>query len=294
MKKHFDNRELCHIWAHKGQEEGYGSNTFFKGDSIYSYGRHFEMGRHVTRKGQSVILVTTRGYSNTTARHLSFLRQAVHSLGVFIFNVPLEDGVNSPGKWFNSYKTRIAENLKKAKTATTYRQSILENVESLVTEGNRLAEFYGLESRLSLPENFNAMMAEAHILHQKAAKRRADRNEERNRLDALEYEEKLEAWKNGSNVILPYNDGNALLRLSKNGEQVETSMNARVPVEHAQRAYNILKAKRERNETYHTNGTSIHVGHYVVESMNAIGGLKIGCHNIAWEEVERLAQVAGW
>ena len=42
-----NNKMVAHLWANEQQESASGSNFFFKGASIYSYGRHFEAGRIV-------------------------------------------------------------------------------------------------------------------------------------------------------------------------------------------------------------------------------------------------------
>ena len=50
-KKHvFDTGEIPHLWAHRTQEDARNrqGNLYFTGDTIYSYGSHFPIARHVT------------------------------------------------------------------------------------------------------------------------------------------------------------------------------------------------------------------------------------------------------
>lgn len=42
-----NNSMVAHLWANEKQESANGSNFYFEGESIYSYGRHFEVGRIV-------------------------------------------------------------------------------------------------------------------------------------------------------------------------------------------------------------------------------------------------------
>jgi hypothetical protein len=58
---------VAHLWAHQSQDSARtaNGNFFFTGDTIYSYGHHFPIARHVG----GVVLFTTRGYSVTTAGH---------------------------------------------------------------------------------------------------------------------------------------------------------------------------------------------------------------------------------
>lgn len=45
-----NNSMVAHLWAHEQEESASGSNFFFEGTSIYSYGHHFEVGRIVKNK----------------------------------------------------------------------------------------------------------------------------------------------------------------------------------------------------------------------------------------------------
>lgn len=49
---------VAHLWANEKQESANGSNFYFEGESIYSYGRHFEVGRIVRNKrGEKAYLI---------------------------------------------------------------------------------------------------------------------------------------------------------------------------------------------------------------------------------------------
>lgn len=45
-----NNYMVAHLWANEKKESARGSNFFFEGESIYSYGYHFEVGRIVRNK----------------------------------------------------------------------------------------------------------------------------------------------------------------------------------------------------------------------------------------------------
>ena len=97
-----NNSQICEKFAH-GHTDGKGSNIFIEGDTIYSYGYHFAMAK---RYGFNKYLFTTRGYSNTTAKHLSHLRHALRG-AILIF-------CENP----NNFKPleQIEENLKEIET----------------------------------------------------------------------------------------------------------------------------------------------------------------------------------
>jgi hypothetical protein len=75
MKQVFNTNEVAHIWANQKQDAGRNANNnlYFKHQTIYSYGAHFPI---ATIHGDKV-LFTLRTYSNTTAKHISKVRQAV-------------------------------------------------------------------------------------------------------------------------------------------------------------------------------------------------------------------------
>lgn len=80
-KRTYSSRdEVCHAFAHQRVDEGKTKNIFFIGKLIYSYGRHFCMARLI---GDRTVLITTQGYSPSTASHISKLRSAVNHMQRF-------------------------------------------------------------------------------------------------------------------------------------------------------------------------------------------------------------------
>lgn len=63
--------DIVRLWYGQHQEEANtpGYRVFFEGKTIYSYGRHFPIASVTEIQGKQFILFTTRGYSNTTAKH---------------------------------------------------------------------------------------------------------------------------------------------------------------------------------------------------------------------------------
>ena len=85
----FPTDEIAHLWAHQTQSDARNQqgNFYFTGATIYSYGSHFPIAKHVTNKrGKKAILFTTRSYSNTTGGHIAAVRQAIPA-GVTVFKV---------------------------------------------------------------------------------------------------------------------------------------------------------------------------------------------------------------
>jgi hypothetical protein len=86
----FDTGEIPHLWAHRTQDEARNrqGNLYLTGDTIYSYGSHFPIARHVVSEaGERAVLFTTASYSVTTSSHCSAVRSAIPS-GIPVFHVP--------------------------------------------------------------------------------------------------------------------------------------------------------------------------------------------------------------
>lgn len=73
-----NNSMVAHLWASEKKESGKGSNLFFEGRSIYSYGYHFEVGRIVRNKcGEKAYLLNDKYYSSSTCKHQRCVRSAI-------------------------------------------------------------------------------------------------------------------------------------------------------------------------------------------------------------------------
>jgi hypothetical protein len=85
--------------------------------------------------------------------------------------------------------------------------------------------------------------------------------------------------------------GAVLLRVS--GDQIESSMGARIPLEHAPRIWTLVQACRSSGRAYERNGHTEHAGPYAIDSVSAEGELRAGCHTIPYAELELLARALG-
>lgn len=78
---------VAHLWANEKKESARGSNFFFEGESIYSYGYHFEVGRIVRNKrGEKAYLLNNEYYSTSTSAHQRYIYGAIPT-GSKVFSV---------------------------------------------------------------------------------------------------------------------------------------------------------------------------------------------------------------
>lgn len=118
-----NNSMVAHLWAHEQEESASGSNFFFVGTSIYSYGYHFEVGRIVKNKqGKKAYLINEDYYSATTSKHQCYVRNAIPTWAM-VFSVG--DNISDTGNMrfvaskLESIKKSI-EKYKRAKTELSY------------------------------------------------------------------------------------------------------------------------------------------------------------------------------
>jgi hypothetical protein len=74
-------------------------------------------------------------------------------------------------------------------------------------------------------------------------------------------------------------------------EEIETSLGARIPVQHALRVLPLVREIIGAGRMYKANGHTIHLGHYSLDEITADGTIIAGCHRIARSEFERFAAV---
>lgn len=149
--------------------------------------------------------------------------------------------------------------------------------------------------------------------HAEAAKRAEA--EAKARIEAAQTAEAIQTWRetgratfNGPSGPQPWRglladaQGGALLRVADvarddsgaiTGGRLITSQSAEVPLTHAIRAFRFLKLCREKGTAWRANGKTLAVGHFRVDSIDAQGNFRAGCHAINWPEVETVARLVG-
>lgn len=105
-----NNSMVAHLWANEKRESANGSNLYFEGESIYSYGRHFEVGRIVRNKrGKKAYLINDEYYSSSTCKHQSYVHNSIPT-GSKVFSV----GYNMSNTGNMAFVTSRLESIKDA------------------------------------------------------------------------------------------------------------------------------------------------------------------------------------
>lgn len=303
-----NHQEVAHIWAAQSQEKGRAGNMFFEGPSIFSYGHHFEIARHVG----NVILFTNRSYSISTAKHKNYTRCAVSHKTVF--TVPsmtdhnenvvayLQDVTHSLSKARRArYSTRHIQTAKNALVeVSAYVKHFREDIKAeLIAQvrgykAKSWPKTKELKAMAAEEEEFKAgakaraapKRAAEYARSEKILKRREEENEAADKWAGEIETLTAEAFRNGQSIprsAQPY-DAPVLLRLIEDGKTIETSQGAYVPTEQAKSLWLRLQAGDDIK--------GFEIGGYKVSGLRD-GKLVIGCHKIPVCEVARMAKVLG-
>ena len=290
LKKVFTNKDqVLHLWANQSQEDARCPNVFFNGESCYSYGRHYELGRLVEFNGQTVALINSYRYSHTTAKHINSAWVACSHL----IRVESDDFSDIRGS-FVQWQDRLLDNIFdyfKSRSKTWY-DSFDDQLCFIrdLNEFNQSCELLGFKDlKLEPDAEFKALWLE----HKTFIQARLDflntpeqllikqaQREKRLAKKREKYQQEIDLWLTNEKSSLTYDARKVLsthlIRVKDN--EVQTSGGASVPLDHALRLLNLVeKGSIKSGER---------VGHFSVNKLDGIGNIVIGCHTINIEHAK--------
>jgi hypothetical protein len=266
MRNVLSTSELCHKWANMEQESGRTSTgtLFFNRNTIYSYGDHFAIAKHiVNEQGQRAVLFTERRYSNTTAKHISSVYMSCKNDNLIYCANPIGSHEINFKYWEQSAEHDGASKLAKARKPEKY-LAILADIDKTA---NIYASYFGIE----LPETLKALLsikdkteflafADIKADYMKAEQKKKDAEQKR------KFKEDIKKWFNLETSRLYTKYKYDFLRIKDN--RVETTQAVEIPLEIAKRLYNSIK-----------EGTIKEGDKILNYSIDEIGAqIKIGCH----------------
>lgn len=294
------NRQVAHLWAAQSRERCKGSNFYFYGPTIYSYGEHFPIAAFVTApNGERVVLFTTDSYGMATSKHLNYARSALFGLDVRVFHVP-----HVPRSFYkpetirhrcnlDGYRERIAAAQQYAakKFRLEYRrESAMAAVVNLAKEANAYRLAF-MPEYAEFPEVFTESELAA-VAVRVAAENKARAVElaaDKARRDAEAATER-EEWRAGERAHCGW--GDVMLRLSTKGDVIETSRGARVPAAVAPMLWTMVQRVR-MGHVFEFPALGQRIGDFALRDITNEGDLIIGCHHIRFSELDRMAGLLG-
>jgi len=251
------------------------SNVYFEGTKIYSYGSHYLMGQ----LHGNVMLINSRGYSVTTAKHTRWLRNATSNrVQIFVphCGYPL-DPLNK------SYLiNQFLEAFDKFMTGRSYVNQRYSAIMASISEFNLYCETFGIKDRIDLGAELTAELNALREEKNRAEKLNDAKRLERTKKEYAELEAKSEvdriAWLNGTGNVYP-RSWNTPVKLRIKNDSVETSQGAEVPLDAARKLFAAIEAGK--------NVKGLKIGMYTVDGVNK-KCINIGCHCIPRGEARRV------
>lgn len=308
MKSVFNNRMVAHVWAQQNQVEGRNSNGqfYFKNATIYSYRDSFPLAAFHGGK----ILTNDDTYSVTTSKHQGYVRQAINYDRANLIHMNTETlrlMLDYSGKVTTNTTAALKafEEYTADKVETHLRNAAGRKKESLKHDDLQAALycflnaelFYGLFKK-KIPAKLLKTWKDIKTKKEDVLKKHADiiakerkaataAKLQREKAEQEKLAEETAKFRAGESYSL-YNSPETLLRAK--GENIETSRGAEFPVSFAKRAWKQIKACKDGGIEWHTNGHSIPLGTFKIDSIDTAGNVKAGCHTVTYSEIERLAQ----
>lgn len=288
-----NNHQFCHVWAQQTKDQGRNGNLSHTGTTIYSYGRHFPIARFTGIKSPAgeIVLFTSRGYSNSTVKHKAYVMQALYGLPVqiiYCFNPEAEfsnEHNENLSKMCDEFDALIVLASKARTRAMAYiveaRQLHLAAVEYLTYMGGTLPR------EMVVP----ADIGQAKELTAAQIKRKADAAD---KARALLLED-LAAWRRGEyHGIKNLSELPTALRVK--GDLIETTRGASIPLSFAPAVWRAATHSRKSALSWSSAQLikPVAVGEFRLESINEAGDIKVGCHNIEFNELVIIANALSY
>jgi hypothetical protein len=295
-----NNQQVAHYFANSVQSAGRGSNFYFETDRngdvlLFSYGRHFCVSR---RLSADVFAFTTRRYGPSTAKHLAYARSALSHKTIVYCNDP------ASGAAFNKHEAQAAINAELRDAATERR------IKQATRDGHKARALY-------LAEQFNAYLAalpeservdvtpfdvsgweemRAALIAEET--RRAEEERQRKERKAAEEVEYRDAWRTDPTMYTQgmQNLPPALRLANKDPEGkagnmiVQTSRGAEIPVSDALKLWPVIVSVKAGARLADDALRLVRrLGVYNLTTIRPDGSIVVGCHDIAWCEIEYIA-----
>ncbi len=278
MKTVFNNSsEVMHIFAQRSQDEAKSSsrNVFFNENKIYSYGYHYLLGEFITNKKNDLsIFINDTGYSVTTSKHIWELRSATRQYRQFF---KTESNINL-------VLAAIETNVKKLITARKKELYILPS-KNLFDKLNEFLTWSGTASEAKKTDDYKKLVRLMNVINGQKLNDYISKESARIKAAAKKAAAKaakeLEAAKvkfYAHEVDYIRNQETDFVRLSLDLQNVETSQGVKVSIQEAKILYLMIQAGKDIK--------GFKISNYTVISINGV--LKIGCHNINIESMNKV------
>lgn len=322
MKKVFNSLDMvCHVWAQRNQEYGRTSNNniFFRGDTIYSYGHHFPLATFIEdANGVEYVLYNDDSYSVSTSNHQSILRRATGhysriNCDTKTIKYIVDNSHNKHDKRFKkSLQSHVVKNVEsiiatQAQSASKRRAAHLkqDDITTAIACYNnacKLLSVYSVKMPKRVTNKIEELQSDTKNVYEKHCKELIAADKKRKREQKKREQERQAKAKEAVAVFisgekLDYEQTRALtclqdvyMRPEADGN-IYTTQRASFPIEHAIKAFEFIRACKDKGEMWQRNGKTIRLGNFQIDRIDESGNVRAGCHFVKWQEIERVATV---
>jgi hypothetical protein len=275
------NRELIHVWANNNE-----SDVYKRANSVSChYDKLFSYNTCIAQIHGETVIFNSESYSNSTSKHQSLARGAIHGMKAISLDFPRynlqslilgQNDFNEVLKEPNEEKA--AQLLIKSSRSKKYAELYKAMANNILLSLSEYAELIGLDYYCYNLEE----LKEQAIINDKARKER----EKIQKAEKIkEQAEALEAWRNGEDRRHYFE----ITALRIKNDEIETTKGARIPLDHAIKAWPLLNRIAHSDEIFMPNNHAIHFGNYRLTRADK-KELIVGCHNIPMLEVLNIAK----
>lgn len=270
MKKVNTPQQVCHLFANQLQTEArtQTSNLFFDNENLYSYGRHFCIARFVD---SDTLLFTERGYSNTTAKHISWARHATNHITKIYCAYPTGAHSQNFAYWVQAAEEQLSK-LKNARKQEIYLNELLR----IKDKATKYAEYFKITIPLTL-ETILSITDKSEVIDYLESRQKII-DQEKAELEAInkaKHIEELNLWRSFEKQKMYLRDGFDYLRSDK--DKFETSQGVSIPINVGLRFYKNIKQSKV-DDTF--------LDFRINEITNEY--ISIGCHRITFKEIDSI------
>lgn len=286
--------QIFHLWANQTQDEARNPsrNVSFVGRTLSSYAQP------IAYLGDGYALVSNHDWSVTTrrAQHRAWgaVNRHTHPRVWQVPTIPSryrDDWENVHRDALRMFRDDFAKAFRMATKSghKVNRGWRADRVERVVSDWRAYCDQFSLEMD-ALPPDYDAALAKARREAEQASAEREAVQRARDARRAARNAELRDAWLAGASNGYHTPGYHPALRVR--GECLETSAGASVPLPDAVRLFKLAQGVRARGAAWFP-AEPVRCGFYSLVGISAEGDLSIGCHRLAWSDMERVAQDVG-
>lgn len=228
------NYDIAHEFAHGATEGHTGNwNMYISGDCIYSYGSHFCIAERVS---SDTVLMTTRSYSRSTAKHISCVEGATrHMNKVYCYDPAASHSENQ--EHFLSDIKALLPNLATARKPEVY----IHEIQVICERARKYCEFFGIKMDKDLKKFVQS--EDLNKTNENYLAKLSLRAKQKRRAELKKRTELLMKWHNFETNYAPCGMDYEELRLNVNNKnRIETTMRVEIPFELGREFYEKIKS----------------------------------------------------